>query len=375
MVLAAEAALLRGHGHEVREFLKDNKEIQNGGRLGLLRDTIWSSRSYAELAALIGSFHPDLVHFHNTLPLVSPAAIHAAKSRGLPTVQTLHNYRLACPNGLMFRSGRVCEDCLGRSVAWPGVLHACYRHSRVASAAVTAMLATHKFMGTWRDKIDMHIALTEFVRGKYVESGIPAERIAVKPNFLADDPGPGNGRGGFALFVGRLTPEKGVETLLAAWPRIPGAVPLKIVGDGPLSGVVADAAGRVPGVSWLGERRHEEVLALMGEATFLLVPSLWYEPFGLTIIEAFARGTPVIGADIGSIGTLIRHGRTGLLHRPADAEDLAEKITWFLSNPDTVAPMRRAARQAFEENYNAPRNYERLMEIYALAIDRNARRG
>lgn len=373
MVVAAEAALLRRYGHEVYEFTKDNNDIEGRGHLGLFRDTVWSRQSHREITELIRTKQPDVVHFHNTLPLISPAAIHAAKALGVATVQTLHNYRLVCPNGQLFRSGRPCEDCVGKRVAWPGVLHACYRVSRPATAAVAAMIATHRHMRTWTEKIDLHIALTEFGRRKFIEVGLPGDRIMVKPNFLAHDPGKGNGGGRFALFAGRLSAEKGIRTLLAAWRQVGNRLPLRIVGDGPLGDLVAAAASRIDGVTWLGERPHDKVLELMGEAAMLVMPSEWYEPFGLTIIEAFAKGTPVIGASIGSIGTMIEDGRNGHLFRPAEPADLAAKVLGFLANPGAPATMRQAARRSFEEHYTAERNYGRLMEIYAVAIERNVR--
>lgn len=374
VVFAAEAALLRRFGHEVIEFVKDNRDIDYKSRLALFKSTVWSSESYAEFAHLIQARRPDVVHFHNTLPLISPSAAHAAKAQGAATVQTLHNYRLVCPSALMFRNGRPCEDCVGKRFAWPGILHACYRDSRPATAAVATMIAVHRALATWSDKIDRHIALTEFSRKKLIAGGLPAERVIVKPNFLVSDPGPGEGEEGFAAYVGRLSAEKGVTTLLAAWRRIDDRLPLKIIGDGPLREMVAAAAAEMSGVSWLGEREHEDVLDLIGRASVLVFPSEWYEPFGLGIIEAFAKGTPVIGADIGSISTLIDDGRTGFLFPPGNSAELAARIDSVLARPDVTVKMRRAARRTFEQLYTAERNYGRLMQIYEAAIESNRRR-
>src|SRR5205814_1104988 len=166
---------------------------------------------------------PRVAHFHNTFPLISPAAYYAARAEGVGVVQTLHNFRLLCPNALFFRDGKVCEDCLGRPVAWPGVVHGCYRGSRAASAATAVMTAAHRALGTWRTAVDVYVALTEFSRQKFIAGGLPAEKIAVKANFVYPDPGPGAGAGGYAVFVGRLSAEKGVETLLAAWRPLGGS--------------------------------------------------------------------------------------------------------------------------------------------------------
>jgi glycosyltransferase involved in cell wall biosynthesis len=375
LVVAAETALLRRKGHEVFHFLRDNKDLAGRGGFTLGAETIWSGRSYREIAAEIRACKPDLVHFHNTLPLISPAAIHAAKALGVATVQTLHNYRIACPNAQFFRDGRPCRDCLGKPIAWPGVIHGCYRGSRTATAAVAAMNAVHRQLGTWTRKIDRHIALTEAGRAIFIDAGLPAERIAVKPNFLEADPGPGDGQGRFVLFAGRLSAEKGIRTLLAAWQERPTEVPLKIAGDGPLAEKVASAASDRPGIEWLGQRPRGELLRLMGEATAVLAPAEWEEPFGLTVIEALARGTPVVGADIGAIGSLVEDRRTGRLHRPADPSDLAAKLGELLALPATeMAAMRAAARRTFVERYTADRNYDLLMEVYGEAVRESSTR-
>jgi glycosyltransferase involved in cell wall biosynthesis len=216
--------------------------------------------------------------------------------------------------------------------------------------------------------VDRFIALTAFAREKFLAAGFPPQKLVVKPNFVHPDPGPGAGRGGYALFVGRLSPEKGVGTLLAAWEALAGRVPLRVVGDGPLGEEVRRAAARLPGVEWLGWRSPQEVLALMGEAAFLVFPSEWYEGFPRVLVEAFARGLPVLCSGMGSHGSLVEHGRTGLHFRPGDPQDLAEKVEWMLAHPANVAAMRREARREYEETYTAERNYGMLMDIYGDAI-------
>src|SRR5919107_3263037 len=300
-VFVDETALLETRNHRVLRYEVHNDQVKHVNRLTLAKDTVWNTSAYRELGALIRRERPHVVHFHNTFPLVSPAGYYAAKAEGVPVVQTLHNYRLLCPNALFFRDGGVCEDCMGKAITWPGVVHKCYRGSRAASGLVTAMLATHRTLRTWTDMVDVYIALTEFARRKFIEGGLPEERMTVKPNFVDPDPGPGTSEGGHALFVGRLSPEKGVDTLLAAWERLRGRVPLKIVGDGPLKGQVVAAADRHPWVVYLGHKRAEEVHDLMKDASVLIFPSGWYETFGRVAAEAFATATPVIAADIGAI--------------------------------------------------------------------------
>jgi glycosyltransferase involved in cell wall biosynthesis len=365
-----EVALLKSRGHEVIEFVEDNQRISRLTSLEVASRTIWSQESYRRLRRRIREQRPDLVHLQNFFPLISPAAYYAARAEGVPVVQTLRNYRLLCPNALFFRDGHACEDCLGKALPWPGVVHACYRGNRAATGVVAAMLVTHRGLRTWKRMVDTYVALTDFARQKFIQGGIPSEKIIVKPNFVHPDPGPGGGRGGYALFVGRLSPEKGIGTVLAAWEQSGEPLALKIVGDGPLAGQVIEAAKRLPRVEWLGRRPVEEVYRLMGEASVVIFPSEWYETFGRVAVEAFAKGTPLIAANIGAIAELVDHGRTGLYFRPGDPKDLAAQVEWILSHPTELAEMRRAARAEFEAKYTAERNYRMLTSIYRSAIAR-----
>jgi glycosyltransferase involved in cell wall biosynthesis len=358
----AEVALLRDKGHTVVPLTFHNKQLEDVPLLWRAAVTLWNREAYSRVREAIRLHRPDILHVHNTFPLASPAVIHAAKAEGVPVVMTLHNYRLLCVNAFFFRQGQVCEACLGR-LPWRGALYGCYRESRAASAVVAGMITLHRALGTW-NLVDRFIALTEFARQKFIEGGFPPEKISVKPNFVHPDPGPGEGRGGYALFVGRLSPEKGLGTLLMAWERLGGKVPLKIVGDGPLAPEVQEAQKRIPGVEWLGRKAPEEVYALMGEAAFLVFPSEWYETFGRVAIEAFAKGTPVLAAHIGAVGEVTEDGRTGLHFRPGDPEDLAAKVEWLLAHPNELARMRKEARAEYEAKYTAEQNYAQLMAIY-----------
>jgi glycosyltransferase involved in cell wall biosynthesis len=363
----SEERLLREMGHEVDVYEEDNDRIASLSNTQMALRTIWSTEAHEIVKQRLSKAAYDIVHVQNFFPLISPSVHHAAQTAGVPVIQTLRNYRLLCPNALFFRDGQVCEDCLGKPIPYPGVLHGCYRDSRVASAAVAAMLTVHRTMSTWTNAVTLFIALTEFARQKFIEGGFPAEKIVVKPNFVHPDPGIGTGSGGYALYVGRLSVEKGLDTLLAAWERLDQIIPLKIIGDGPLADQVIEATKRMPHVEWLGRKPMPEVHALMGEAMFLVFPSKWYETFGRVAAEAFAKGTPVIAANIGAIAELVDAGRTGLLFQPGNADDLAAKVCWLLDNPTAIEPMRKEARLEFEIKYTAEKNYHRLMAIYTQA--------
>jgi glycosyltransferase involved in cell wall biosynthesis len=369
-VFVDETALLEARNHRVLRYEVHNDQVEQVNRLTLAKDTVWNTSAYRELGALIRRERPHVVHFHNTLPLVSPSGYYAARAEGVPVIQTLHNYRLLCPVALFFRDGRVCEDCMGKAVPWPSVVHRCYRGSRTASGVIATMLTVHRALRTWIEMVDVYVALTEFARNKFIEGGLPAGKVVVKPNFVAPDPGRGQGGGGYALFVGRLAPEKGTGTMLAAWDRLGTRIPLKIVGDGPLRDQVLGAAAKQSNVEWLGHRPVEDVHALMGKADMLVFPSRWYETFGRVAAEAFAAGTPVIAANIGAVAELVEHGRTGLKFRPGDPEDLVTQVEWALSHPAELQSMREEVRAEFEAKYTAERNYRALMEIYEAALER-----
>jgi len=365
----AEELLLRDMGHQVEVYEEHNERVATLGKTRLASRTVWSMEAYQTVSSRLTARTYDVVHVQNFFPLISPSVYYAAKAKGIPVVQTLHNYRLLCPNAQFFRDGRVCEDCLGQFFPLSGLIHACYRESRAATAAVAAMLTVHRAMGTWTNLVDIYIALTEFAREKFIQGGFPAEKIVVKPNFVHPDPGAGEGRGGYALFVGRLSPEKGLNTLLKAWEKLGNKITLKIVGDGPLAPQVAEAVGRGSEVEWLGRKSLEEVYELMGEATFLVFPSEWYEGQPRTIIESFAVGTPVIASNLGAMSSLISPGHRGLHFRPGDSEDLAAQVELALAHPEELTRMRREARAEFEAKYTAQENYRQLMEIYEKAMN------
>lgn len=366
-VVESEIALLRSHGHAVETYSRSNDDVAGVSSLALARQTLWSDRTTRELTALIGCFRPDVIHAHNTFPLISPALYWAAARAGVPVVQTLHNFRLMCLNALFLREGKVCEDCMGQ-LPWRGVARACYRGSRPASAVLAGMMALHRGLGTYRNKVARYIALNEFCRGRFIEGGLPQERVVVKPNFVdwndkqrphpsSSPEGEGVRRG--LLFVGRLSVEKGLATLAEAMRALPDA-DLRVAGDGPEAGLLDGLAG----VTRLGSQPSEVVRGEMGRALALVMPSIWYENFPRTIVEAFACGLPVITSRIGALADIVRDGETGLLFEPGNPRDLADKLAWAQAHPERMAEMGRKARAQYEAEFSAEVNYRRLMEIY-----------
>jgi len=371
-VVAAETRILEEHGHHIVRYERSSNDLRDRNPLVLLSagiESTWASQSAREMKALIAKEKPDVAHFHNIVPLISPAGYYACHAAGVPVVQTLHNYRLLCPAATFLHQGRVCEDCLGRSVAWPGVARGCYRRSRPATAALAMMAAVHRALATWQTRVDLYIALSHFSRRKFIEGGLPADRIVVKPNFAIADSSPKSGAGEYALFVGRLSEEKGLDLLLSAFRSMAMRVPLRIVGVGPLFKTLSrEIAGRsLSHVELIGHRTAEEVRGIMRGARFLIFPSTCFETFGLAIAEAFACGLPVIATRLGVMEEMIEDGATGLLFELGNAVDLATKVEWAWTHPEEMAVMGRASRAEYEAKYTPERNYRRMVEIYAGA--------
>lgn len=355
------------------EYVRDNEEIRRYTtmkKISLAPRTIWAWDSVRDLRGILRREKPRIAHFHNTFPLISPAAYYVCKRARVPVVQTLHNPRLLCPAATLFRDGHICEECVGKLVPFPGIVHGCYRDSRCQSAIVATMLAFHRILGTWTNEVSAFICSTEFYRTKFVENGLPADKLFYKPHFLASDPGRRQGSGTYALFIGRLAAEKGVDTLVRAWKGLT-ARPLKIRGEGPLQTLVqslqSGASGTVDLVPRVG---RSDLFELIKGARFLVWPSLgYYETFGLVAIEALACGVPVIASHLGVMQEIIRDGYTGLHFAAGDSGDLAAKVEWAWTHPTEMNAMGKNARAEYELKYTSERNYELLMKVYSKAVN------
>jgi glycosyltransferase involved in cell wall biosynthesis len=394
VVVAGDAALLRARGHEVHAFTTSSGELDLATPIGKARTavrTVWSRDGRARLRDEIRRVRPDLVHVHNTFPVLSPAALRAGHDEGVPVVQTLHNYRVACAAATLLRDGRPCQDCVGGSKL-PAVRHTCYHDSRAQSLAVAAMQTVHRWAGTYRSAVDAFIALTPFMRDVMVREGLPEDGIHVAPNVLQDVPAappadpdaPGRDAPGHdapapdepaprrIAFVGRLSSEKGADLLLRAWARLDlDGWTLDVVGDGPQAPALRDLAAGRDDVRFHGWRPREEVHGIVAGARALVLPSRWYEGFPITLLEALALGRPVAASDHGAFVDTVVEGRTGWRFAPDDEGALASTL-------DTVARMDDdawhaatvRARAAFDADYTADAGYQRLMAVYDAAIAR-----
>lgn len=364
-VFLAETELLRRRGHEVITYEKHNDVLLEMSPAQLVvragMSAIWSRRAFSEVTSILHSETPHVAHFHNTFPQISPAAYYACQRAGVPVVQTVHNYRIACINGLLFRSGEICEDCLERGVVM-GAIHGCYQASRIRSLPLVLGQYVHRRIGTYQKKIDVFIALTDFMRGKLVRMGIPADKIKLKPNFV-DAIQTSRARGDYFIYAGRLDSMKGVKTIVRA-ARGNALGKVVVVGDGEMASTLENSTP--DDLEYVGPQPLERTMELIARAKAMIVPSLLYEGFPRTIVEAYACGTPVIASDIGGLRDVVEDGKTGLLVPPGDAGALARACARMTRQ--RAAKLGENANAAYNALYTPERNYEQLMAIYRCAV-------
>lgn len=360
-VVESEVSLLKSYGHHVETYFRHNDEVAGLTKFNLGIQTIWSGQTKKTVSSKILAFKPDVIHVHNTFPLISPSLYWAASNARVPVVQTLHNFRLLCPQAMFLRENKVCEACLGH-LPIAAVKYGCYRESRVQTAVLSSMLVGHRVLGTWANKVDRFIALNKFCQDKFVSGGLPKSKFVIKPNFV-EDPHPEFRDGlvtrhGF-LFVGRLSAEKGVATLGKVASILPH-IQFDIAGHGDQAELIANKAN----ISMLGMLNSDQVKSQMQRAKALIIPSIWYENFPRTLVESFANGLPVIASRIGALADIVQDGKTGLLFDPLDAEDLAEKIRWVELHPREMEQMGKNAREQYEREFSPQENYKQLIKIY-----------
>lgn len=378
VVFDAEKRLLEEHGHAVSLFTRHSDEIRRKGAAGTLvgaLSTPWNPFSARALAQTMAEFRPDVVHAHNTFPLLSPAVFHTIGKQSA-TVLTLHNYRLLCPAGIPMRDGQVCTECIIRKSVQPALRHGCYRGGRIATLPLALNVALHRRLGTWQHRVDAFVALSDFQRRLMVEGGLPSDKMHIKPNFYTGQPAvvPFEARTGQVVFVGRLGCEKGVHTLLEAWQKWGHDAPhLKIVGDGPLRGELQRRAKGLA-IEFTGQLSADDAQQAIAKARLVVLPSECFEGFPMVVREAFAFGTPVAVSRLGPLPDIVRHGESGVVFDPANATSLLQTVRDAWNAPGLLSRLAGGARGQFEARYNEQANYEILMNIYQQAVDRNRKR-
>lgn len=375
MVFLAEKALLEKNGIRTATFIRHSDSIYAGGYSGTLKaalGTAWNPFAVAAMKRLVKVEQPDVVHVHNTFPLLSPA-IFAAIDRPAARVMTLHNYRAVCPAAIPMRNRKPCTKCMDQRSALPSILHACYRNSRIATLPLAIASQLHRWLGTWNKDVDAFIVLSEFQRDLMVSTGFPAEKLHVKPNFSAvrDKVVPWCEREPYVVFAGRLSSEKGVVSLLQAWRYWGADAPeLRIIGDGELRLELLEMARGLP-VRFLGQVPPEEVQRQVSRARLQVLPSEWYETFGLVVIEAFAHATPAAVSRIGALPSIVQQGRNGIVFEPGDPWSMLSKIREAWYEPGELERLGQRALIDFEEKYTESVNYSFLMDIYLKAMEQS----
>ena len=356
-------------GSNVYDYTIDNKKIAEIGKTKTAIRSIWSRKSYDNLNTIIREKEIDLIIVQNFFPLISPSLFYVAEKNNVPTIQFLRNYRLLCPSADFFRNGEVCEKCLGKKFQYPSIKHKCYKNTALGSSTIASMNFIHKILGTWDDKVSLYIALTEFAKKKYIEGGLPKDKILIKPNFLYPDPGVGKHDGDYIIFVGRLSVEKGVRTLLKAWSKFKGSTNLIILGEGPLESEVREANQIDSRIQYKGNVSTEKVFYYLKRSKFMVFTSEWYEGMPRTLIEAFATGTPVVSSDIGSMSTMIKDGRNGIHYEPGNVNQLYRFISDLISNDQLRRKLGFQAREDYLESFTRSANLKFYKKVFDKVFD------
>ena len=370
-VVKAEYELLEKNGQDVFLYTRSNSEIKSlsgPGKLKFLLQLKWSRKSYNDLRVQIRKIRPDIAHFHNIFYMITPSVYDACHDEGIPVVQSQHNFRPLCSNGLFLRNHRVCEECLEHSL-WRGVRYGCFKGSRLATWPVASMLMAHQKKGTWSKKVDRYIVAAEFTRQKYIQAGFPEHKISVKPHFVFPPQQSQSHDQGYALYIGRLSEEKGVDVLLKAWESLP-EIPLRVIGTGPLLEELKRLAWQkgMSQVQFLGYVSYEQYDSNFKAAKFLVVPSICYESLPRVMVEAYSYGIPVLASRLGSMKDSVIEQKTGLLFESGNTQDLAQKARWLVQHQPELEEMRRSSREEYKQKYLPQKNYAALMAIYEKAI-------
>jgi len=372
-VVDQEGEALAALGHEVVRFGPSSDEIEQWSlakKASLPARAIWSREAYRDLKAALREHRPDVVHVHNTFPLISPAVLYACRDARAPVVATIHNYRLGCAAGTFFRSGAVCHDCT-RGLPIRAVVHGCYRGSAVATVPRAVELSLHR--QAWRSLVSAYIFISASERDLLSGLDLAPDRVFVRHNLIPHRSRPSTARTPTVVYAGRLEETKGIRVLMAGWDRYRGnsadpALNLVIVGGGSLGDEVTAWASALPSVQMTGTVSGDRCAELISQARAVLLPSSWEETFGLVAVEAMAAGVPPIAAGHGSFTELITPGVDGVLFNPGDPAALALAIADVERNPERYEVYGDQARKTYEARFDPQRSIEELLGIYRFAI-------
>lgn len=366
-VFENEKWLLKKKGHAVLEYTRSNDELKHSKWKLLLLPftTIWSFRTFFQVRKIIREEKIEIVHCHNTFPLISPSVYYAARSRKVPVVQTVHNFRFLCPNGMFYCDGRICEQCVQKQSFRPALKNRCYRNSLVQTAVAVAMLKVHRWLGTY-SRIN-YIFLTEFNRSKFTSLiDVAADNVFIKPNFVYGQAEPVRNRKieNRFIYAGRLDENKGISFLLDVWPELPAEYELHIYGDGGYRKACEMAAQQHGNIRYFGFRPQQEIKDDLADAAALVFPSVCYETFGMSWAESFSVGCPVLSADLGNHGSLIRQSQGGLTYESGNRAAFCEAVKMLIAGHPSYS---ENARRYYETYLSEDHNYEILSDIYDKA--------
>jgi len=368
-VFESEFNMLKNRAEQVEKLVFNNNEINSiVSKIKVGIYSFYNNESAKVLSKKIEEFKPDIIHVHNFFPIASPSIFYVANIKKVPIVMTLHNYRLVCPNAMLFRDNKVCEDCINKSFAFDGVFHGCYRDSKIQTLFLASMIWFHKRNKTWLNRVDRYIALTDFAKNKFLNSSLKLDKskIVVKPNFVIDN-GFELDKEEYCLFVGRLSQEKGIEVMLNAFKN--SSKKIQIIGTGPLVDMVKEYSTKYENIEYLGFKSIDFIIQKLKKAKALIFTSILYETFGMTIIEAFSTATPVVCSDIGGPAEIVEDGKTGLKYQVGNSKELQKKVEQLYTDESLHIKLCRGAREEFEKKYTEKINYLYLKKIYESIIN------
>ena len=375
-----EFSMLLRHDNEVEKLVRHSDEISQKGVFGICQSALtnlWNPRAIAALRQKVAVYGPDIIHVHNTFPLLSPGIFRIVGSNSVK-VMTLHNYRLYCSSAIPLRKGRPCTACLDSRSIWRSIVYGCYRNSRRATAPLALGIALHRSIGTWTRHVDAFIALSEFQKRLMINAGLPAQRVFVKPNFYSGNPVtiPWDNRGEYAVFAGRLSTEKGIENLVRAWLLWGDKAPeLRILGDGPLSSHLKRVSAPFTGkkIQFIGQVPITEVERQIAHSKLLILPSVCFETFGMVVLSAFACGTPAAVSEIGPLPTIVQNGKNGIVFSPGEINSLLKEVRTAWETPGYLDKLGKGAKATAGNHYTEDANYQILMKIYQAAMNNRPR--